>query len=108
MSKKSNIKTPLRVSNILPKVFKKLKKNNGTLLFEIKMNWGKIVKQKYCDICFVSSLKYINNKNILTVVSNNRNILELSFSSNEIKERINNYYNSPVIDEIKFKKVLQY
>ena len=108
MSKKSYIKIPLKVSSILPKVLKNLKKNNGTLLLEIKMNWEKIVEQKYCDVCFVSSLKKINNKNILTVVSKSRCIMELSYSSNEIKEIINNYFNSSIIDEIKFKKVLQY
>ena len=108
MSKKSYIKTPLKISNIIPNVLKNLKKNNGTLLLEIKMNWEIIVQQKYCDVCFVSSLKKINNKNILTVVSKTRCIMELSYSSNEIKEKINNYFNSTVIDEIKFKKVLQY
>ena len=108
MNKKSYIKKPLRISNILPKVFKNLKKNNGTILLEIKMNWEKIVDQKYCHLCFVSSLKKINNKNILTVVSKSRSIMELSYSSIEIKEKINKYYNSRIIDEIKFKKVLQY
>ena len=108
MSKKSYIKTPVKISNIIPNVFKNLKKNNGTLLLEIKMNWEIIVQQKYCDVCFVSSLKKINNKNILTVVSKTRCIMELSYSSNEIKEKINSYFNSTVIDEIKFKKVLQY
>ena len=72
------------------------------------MNWEKIVDQKYYDLCFVSSLKKINNKNILTIVSKNRSIMELSYSSIEIKEKINKYYNSRIIDEIKFKKVLQY
>jgi len=43
MNKKNYIKTPTRISNILPKVLQNLKKNNGTILLEIKMNWEKML-----------------------------------------------------------------
>ncbi len=105
---KNYIKHPVKVATLLPKIFKPLKKRNGSILLEIKMNWDKILEPEFSRICFVSSLQRINNKNILTIVSEKRDILELSYSSNELKIKINNFFNSNIIDEIKFKKLLQY
>ena len=50
----------------------------------------------------------LKNKKILIIITENRNILELSYCSIEIKEKINNFFSYDLIDEIKFKKVLQY
>ena len=72
------------------------------------MNWEEILEKEFSSVCFASSLKRINNKNILTIVSDDRNILELSYSANILKNKINNFFNWVIVDEIKFKKILQY
>ncbi len=72
------------------------------------MNWEEILEKEFSSVCFASSLKRINNKNILTIVSDDRNILELSYSANILKNKINNFFNGVIVDEIKFKKILQY
>ena len=77
------------------------------ILLDIKLNWENILDANLNSVCFAHSLKKINNKNILTISSDQNNILELSYSSDTIKEKINKFYNSPIIDEIKFKKFLQ-
>ena len=68
---------------------------------------GKDIDSELSSICFATSLKKINDKNVLIVTSDKNNILELSYSSDKIKEQINNFFNSPIIDQIKFKKFLQ-
>ena len=100
-------KNPVRISTLLPKVFKPLRKKHGGVLLEIKFNWEKILDSELSSICFANSLKKINDKNILIITSDKNNILELSYSSDKIKEKINNFFNSPIIDQIKFKKFLQ-
>lgn len=100
-------KHPVRISTLLPKVFKPLRKKHGGVLLEIKFNWEKILDSELSSICFANSLKKINDKNILIITSDKNNILELSYSSDKIKEKINNFFNSPIIDQIKFKKFLQ-
>ena len=107
MESRNYIKNPVKISTILPKVFKRLKKNNDGLLLEIKLNWEKIITKKISSICFASSLNKINNKKILIIVSDSRNIQELSYSSKEIQDKINNYFSATVVNEIKFKKSLQ-
>jgi len=100
-------KHPVRISTLLPKVFKPLRKKYGGVLLDIKFNWEKIIDSELSSICFATSLKKINDKNVLIVTSDKNNILELSYSSDKIKEQINNFFNSPIIDQIKFKKFLQ-
>ena len=108
MSKQNYIKYPVKISTILPKVFNKLRKKNGGELLEIKLNWEKIVEKDIANSCFASKYKRINNKNVLVIVCDQRNILEISYSSEKIKDQINSFFKSNVIDEIKFKKILQY
>ena len=107
MNHKNYIKNPVKISTLLPKVFKPLKKKNDGLLLEIKLNWEKILKPELSSRCFAYSLRKINNSKILTITTNDRNILELSYSSNEIKMQINEFFKTTVINEIKFKKSLQ-
>ena len=107
MNHKNYIKNPVKISTLLPKVFKHLKKKNDGLLLEIKLNWEKILKPELSSRCFAYSLRKINNSKILTITTNDRNILELSYSSNEIKMQINEFFKTTVINEIKFKKSLQ-
>ena len=82
------------------------KKNDGVLL-EIKLKWEKILEPRLSSRCFPSSLKKTNNTKILIITTDERNILELSYSSNEIKMQINEFFKATVINEIKFKKSLQ-
>ena len=107
MSYKNYIKNPIKVSTLLPKVFKPLKKKNSGLLLEIKLNWEKIIEPRLSSCCFASSLKQINDIKILTITTDKRNILELSHSSDKIKMQINEFFKATVINEIKFKKSLQ-
>ena len=108
MNSENYNKFPVKIPTLLPKVFKELRKKNGSILLEIKMNWEEILEKEFSSVCFASSLKRINNKNILTIVSDDRNILELSYSANILKNKINNFFNGVIVDEIKFKKILQY
>ncbi len=73
----------------------------------MKMNWKKIVGENYFQKCYVSSLKKINSQKVLTIVADNCDIFELSYSSVSIKEKINSYFLRKVVDKIKFKKSLQ-
>ena len=108
MKQRNYIKYPVKVSTLLPKIFKPLRGKNDGILLEIKLNWDKIVEPSISSICFVYSLRKTNNTTTLTILSNKRNIHELSYSSNEIKSKVNNFFNATVINEIKFKKSLQY
>lgn len=107
MKHKNYNKNPVKISTLLPKVFKTIRKKNNSLLLEIKLNWKKIVGPELYPDCFVSSLKKVNKKTILTVVSERGNIHELSYSSNNIKKNVNNFFNANVVSEIKFKKSFQ-
>ncbi len=107
MDYKKYIKNPVRISTLLPKVFKPLKKKNNGVLLEIKLNWEKILEPKLSSCCFASSLKKINKTKILIITTKERNILELSYCSEEIKMKINEFFKTTVINEIKFKKSLQ-
>ena len=51
--------------------------------------------------------KKINNQNVLTIVSDSAEILEVSYSAEDIKEKINKFFFSEFISVIKFKKSLQ-
>ena len=86
---------------------KPLKKKNDGVLLEIKLKWEKILEPRFSSRCFPSSLKKINNTKFLIITTDERNILELSYSSNEIKMQINEFFKATVINEIKFKKSLQ-
>ena len=107
MKHKNYIKNPVKISTLLPKVFKTIKKKNDGLLLEIKLNWEKIVGSELYSDCFVSSIKRINKKTILIVVSERRSIHELSYSSNDIKNNVNKFFQANVVNEIKFKKSFQ-
>ena len=108
MKHRNYIKNPVKISTLLPKVLKPLKNRDGVILLEIKLNWKEIIGSKLSSLCFASSLNTINNKNILIIVSEKKNILEISYSSEEIKEKINSFFNGTIIHQIKFKKVLQF
>ena len=49
------IKYPVKVSTLLPKIFKPLRGKNDGILLEIKLNWDKIVEPSISSICFVYS-----------------------------------------------------
>ena len=107
MSTKRNINNLKKVSTILPQIFKKINKNGNSQLLEIKMNWTSIVGRKYAKKCHVLSLKKINKKNVLTIGCSNASLFELSYSTVEIKEKINHFFLRNVVDIIKYKKSLQ-
>ena len=71
------------------------------------MNWTSIIGKEYAKRCHVSSLKKINQKNVLTVCCSDASLFELYYSAIQIKEKINGFFLRNVVDIIKFKKLLQ-
>ncbi len=107
MNVKNYIKSPYRVSRLIPKILNPLKKKLGGKAILIKSEWKKIVGEEISEKCYVESIKKFNNKNILTLVSDDSSVLELSYSSEYIKDKINNFNPDFNINEIKFKKIFQ-
>ena len=107
MNAKRNINNLKKVSTILPKIFKKINKKGNSELLEIKMNWTLIMGKEYSDKCDVVSIKKINKKKVLTISCSEASLFELSYSTVEIKEKINSFFLRNVVDIIKYKKSLQ-
>ncbi len=97
-----------KISTLLPKVFKKISKNYkaNPKLLELKMNWDSIINNKISNEIFAEKIKKINNKNTLIIISKNSNLIEISYSSELIKNNINKYFKENLIDNVKFKKSL--
>lgn len=99
-----------KISTLLPKVFKNLKKTNknNSKLLELKMKWKDIIGDKISEDIFVDSIKKLNNKNVLIIISKKPNLVEISYSSEMIKDKINKHFNECFIDNIKFKRSLHF
>ena len=97
-----------KISTLLPKVLKNLKKTNknSSKLLELKMKWDDIIEDKISKDIFADSIKKLNNKNVLIIISKKPNLLEISYSSEMIKDKINKHFNECLIDNIKFKRSL--
>jgi len=108
MVNKKYTNKPVKISTLLPNILKGAKKKNGSILLEIKINWEEIVGKEFSKKCFVSNLQKVNEKRILTIISDDTNLLELSYSSEKIKDKINNFFVDKKIDDIKFKKSFQF
>ena len=67
---------------------------------------GRSCRKKLFSRCYVYSLKKINKKNILIIQSTETDLLELSYSSESLKKKINTFYSTEFIDVIKFKKII--
>ena len=95
-----------KISTLLPKVLKNLKKTNknSSKLLELKMKWKDIIGDKISEDIFVDSIKKLNNKNVLIIISKKPNLVEISYSS----EKINKHFNECFIDNIKFKRSLHF
>ncbi len=96
---------PKKISSLIPKIFKSFKKKSN--LVELQANWEKVVGKKISSKCYAYSLKKINKKNILIIKSTEPDLLELSYSSEKLKNKINEFYSKEFINIIKFKKSLQ-
>ena len=99
-----------KISTLLPKVLKNLKKTNknSSKLLELKMKWKDIINNKISEDIFVDSVKKLNNKNVLIIISKKPNLIEISYSSEMIKDKINKHFNECFIDNIKFKRSLHF
>ena len=97
-----------KISTLLPKVLKKFKKpnKNSSKLLELKMKWADIIGDKISEDIFADSIKKLNNKNVLIIISKKPNLLEISYSSEMIREKINKHFNECFIDNIKVKRSL--
>ena len=76
-------KHPVKISTLLPKVLKPLKNRDGVILLEIKLNWKEIIGSKLSSLCFASSINKINDKNILIIVSEKKNIWNSKYERNK-------------------------
>ena len=78
-----------KISTLLPKVLQKFKKTskNSSKLLELKMKWDDIIEDKISKDIFAESIKKLNNKNVLIIISKKPNLLEISYSSEMIKEK---------------------
>ena len=108
MRRKDYNSTPSKISTLLPKVLKNLKKTskNSSKLLELKMKWDDIIQDNVSKYIFADSIKKLNNKNVLIIISKKPNLLEISYSSEMIKNQINKHFNECFIDNIKFKRSL--
>ena len=108
MRRKNYSSSLSKISTLLPKVLKNLKKTGKTnsKLLELKMRWDDIIEDKISKDIFADSIKKLNNKNVLIVISKKPNLLEISYSSEMIKNKINKHFNECFIDGIKFKRSL--
>ena len=70
------------------------------------MKWDDIIEDNISKDIFADSIKRLNNKNVLIIISNKPNLLEISYSSEMIKDKINKHFNECLIDNIKFKRSL--
>ena len=70
------------------------------------MKWDDIIGDKISKDIFVESIKKLNNKNVLIIISKKPNLLEISYSSEMIKDKIYIHFNGCFIDGIKFKRSL--
>ena len=97
-----------KISTLLPKVLKNLKKTNknSSKLLELKMKWDDIIEDNISKDIFADSIKRLNNKNVLIIISKRPNLVEISYSSEMIKDKINKHFNECLIDNIKFKRSL--
>jgi len=109
MMRRKNYNSSLsKISTLLPKVLKNLKKTNknSSKLLELKMKWDDIIEDKISKDIFADSIKKLNNKNVLIIISKKPNLLEISYSSEMIKDKINKHFNECLVDNIKFKRSL--
>ena len=83
-----------KISTLLPKVLKNLKKTNknSSKLLELKMKWDDIIEDKISKDIFAESIKKLNNKNVLIIISKKPNLIEISYSSEMIKNKINKHF----------------
>ena len=86
MSSKGNINNPKKFQLFYLQYLKTKQKNNNELL-EIKSELEKIIGNDLCEKCYVSALKKVNNRNVLTIISESSEIFEISYSSDEIKKK---------------------
>tara|TARA_B100001029_G_scaffold169034_1_gene163584 strand:+ start:474 stop:800 length:327 start_codon:yes stop_codon:yes gene_type:complete len=107
MIKSNYIKSPQKVSTFIPKILKPFRNKLGAQALELRTHWEKIVGKRIAEKCDVCGLKRFNNKNVLILVSNENNLVELSYSNNLIMKKIYAFNRDFKIEEIKFKKSLQ-
>ena len=107
MRKKNYNSSLSKISTLLPKVLKNIKTNkNSSKLLELKMKWDDIIEDKISKDIFADSIKKLNNKNVLIIISKRPNLVEISYSSEMIKDKINKHFNECFVDNIKFKRSL--
>ena len=89
MKKRNYTLNATKISTLLPKVLKKLsgQSKNGSKILELKMNWDNIINDDISNNIFVDSIRKINNKNTLIIISNKANLVEISYSAELIKKK---------------------
>tara|TARA_X000000368_G_scaffold416860_1_gene411763 strand:- start:2085 stop:2579 length:495 start_codon:yes stop_codon:yes gene_type:complete len=107
-SKTHNIIQGLRpLSSSLPHGLKKILRKGGYSFSSIVDNWSKVVGQNISSNCYPSSIKMGKEMNNGTLVINviHGNELDVEYKKKEIIEKINSFFGSRLINEIKLKIV---
>ena len=94
-------------SNSIPKTLKKHLKKNGYNYSNIVDNWTRMVSKKISDACYPANVKMGKEMNNGTLVINviHGNELDVEYKKKEIIEKINSFFGSRLINEIKLKIV---
>tara|TARA_B100000989_G_C19466634_1_gene438623 strand:+ start:630 stop:947 length:318 start_codon:yes stop_codon:yes gene_type:complete len=103
MSKKSDI-FPSSIAFIIPKILKPIKKKFSSKFLELSLNWENIFEKRFTNTCFPVRCYKINNKSILEISVKSSYALEYAFRVEEIKKKINCFFKTNYIDNIKIKK----
>ncbi len=88
----------------LHKSFKNIIFKNSPILSEIIFNWNDILGKNLCQYIYPKKIyfKKFDKKNVLLIKAINNNLgTEIYYQKNLIVERINNFFGSQVIDEVR-------
>ncbi len=92
-------------SSAIPKTLKKYLKKSGYNYSNIVDNWTKMVGNKIADACYPKSVrvgKELSNGILILNVIHGKE-LDIEYSKQEIKEKINSFYGYNYIEKIQLK-----
>ena len=88
----------------LPKNIKKFISKRGQIYSETLNNWKHIVGENLFKVCYPKSYKNSNKFGVstLTIMVKRGNEVDLEYSRKEIIDRMNSFFESSVVEKIKF------
>ena len=88
----------------LPKNIKKVLNKRGLIYSETLNNWKSIVGENLFNFCYPKSYKSSNKFSVSTllVMVKRGHEIELEYSKKDIIDRMNAFFENPVVERIKF------